>query len=186
VRSYQASVRRNLKDGLNVKIRRWDTWSGRKQDPPKSGMLQSQSGFKRWGIIEELNNGKKLLLDFDNGGNHDVLCPKCSGVRARCPTRSRLRIHPNAVPCPPLASLVHTTGLSVQWVRWDRTRHGWHAVVKIRQKLKLAEVIACQAILGSDRDRERLNITRCLSLRLHPSAYWEKRANILYSRKVQL
>ena len=85
----------------------------------------------------------------------------------------------------PIQSLAHTLGLSVSWVRWDRTAHGWHVVIKVREKLTLAETIAAQAILGSDPARERLNLARCISLRKKPSKYWEARANILYSRKAE-
>ena len=88
-------------------------------------------------------------------------------------------------PCLSINSLAHTLGLRVQFIRWDKTAHGWHVVIKVREKLTLAETIAAQAILGSDPARERLNLARCLSLRKRPSKYWEARANILYSRKAE-
>lgn len=110
----------------------------------------------KFGVIEEYHEAGKIMCDYD-------------------------------MPAPPkvaLQSLAHTLGLTVGWVRWDRTRRGWHLIVRFHQALTLAETIAAQAILGSDRARERLNLARAISLRLHPSKYWERRANILYSRKI--
>lgn len=89
-----------------------------------------------------------------------------------------------SIPNPPLQSLAHTLGLKIVWQRWDRTKRGWHLTVKVRQKLTLAEIVCCQALLGSDPARERLNLARAISLRLHPSKFWQARANILYRRKV--
>lgn len=114
--------------------------------------------FRVWGVIEELHEPDKIMCDFDS----------------------------KVPPTPPLHSLAHTLGLCVLWHRWDRTRRGWHLVIKIMQKLTPAETIACQAILGSDRARERLNLARAISIRLHPSKFWEKRINILYSRKIKV
>jgi len=91
----------------------------------------------------------------------------------------------NEAPQIPIESLCHIAGLSVEWIRWDKTEHGWHVTIQVREKLTLAETIAAQAILGSDRKREMLNLARCISLRKRPSRYWEARANILYSRKVK-
>ena len=68
----------------------------------------------------------------------------------------------------PIESLCHIAGLSVEWIRWDKTEHGWHVTIKVREKLTLAETIAAQAILGSDRKREMLNLARCISLRKRP------------------
>jgi hypothetical protein len=126
------------------------------------------------------------MCDFDDGGRHERKRPNRMAVRfilGRLHSRAlRGRID---IPNPPLQSLVHTLGLAVQWTRWDRTKHGWHLVIKLRQRLTLAEIIAAQAILGSDRARERLNLARCISIRLHPSRFWERRSNILYKRKVE-
>ena len=118
--------------------------------------------LKTWGVIEEFHESDKIMCDFDD--------PKERGRQF--------------MPCPPVQSLIHTFGLTIVWQRWDRTQHGWHLIVKIKQRLTLAEIIAAQAILGSDRNRERLNLARAISLRLHPSRFWERRANILYSRKI--
>jgi hypothetical protein len=110
----------------------------------------------KFGVIEEYHESDKLLCDFDT----------------------------ERIPGPPLQSLAHTLGLQILWQRWDRTQRGWHLVVKVKQKLTLTEVICCQTLLGSDRARERLNLARAISLRLHPSKFWEVRANILFRRKI--
>lgn len=114
--------------------------------------------FQRWGIIKEYHNPTQLLCDFDT----------------------------TEIPSPPLQSLAHTLGLKIIWQRWDRTRHGWHLIVKLRQHLQNGECIAAQSILGSDPARERLNLSRTISIRLHPSKFWEKRINLLFKRKIRI
>lgn len=75
-------------------------------------------------------------------------------------------------------------------VRYDKTRHGWHVVVHINARPPLAHVIAAQAIFGSDRKREMLNLMREEAMRRGdvPRAQ-ERLANVLFvshSRGVQL
>jgi len=120
--------------------------------------LAKRGRYFRWGVIEELHEPDKLLCDFDS----------------------------TDIPCPLVNSLVHTCGLKVRWQRWDRTRRGWHLIIKLRQHLTDGEIIACQAILGSDSARERLNIARAMSIRLHPSKFWKPRINILFKRKIKV
>lgn len=126
------------------------------------------------GVVGDVWEPGKILLDFDTRKKGEWRFQK-----VRRGKRSF------AVPSPPLASLAHTLGLKIEWVELERTSHGWHMIVKSRQHLTLAETIAAQAILGSDRARERLNLARAISCRLHPSRFWESRANILYARKIQ-
>jgi hypothetical protein len=121
--------------------------------------------------------------DNDKGYTSSTLRRKRKDNRLR-DDKLRTQNRANEAPEIPLESLCHITGLSVRWVRWDRTQNGWHVVIKVSQKLTLSETIAAQAILGSDRKREMLNLARCISIRKRPSRYWEQRANILYEKKL--
>lgn len=114
--------------------------------------------IRYWGIISHLHRPDQLLLDFDCGKD---------------------------IPCPPLNSLAHTCGFRVRWQEWNRTRRGWHLIVRLREKLTDGEIIAAQAILGSDLARERLNLSRAISIRLRPSKFWRRRINLLFQKKVR-
>lgn len=119
--------------------------------------LKRAGRFSRWGKIKEFNAPDKILCDFDTPD----------------------------VPRPAIFSLCRTIGVCVEFVRFDRTRRGWHCVIKLRQKLTNAERIAASAILGSDPARARLDLCRAISIRLYPSKFWEKRISVLFERKVR-
>ena len=72
--------------------------------------------------------------------------------------------------------------LTVEWVRTDRTRRGYHVVVRVRQRVALARAVTLQAILGSDWKREAFNSARVLSGARHVPAFWRRRLNVLYTR----
>jgi hypothetical protein len=91
--------------------------------------------------------------------------------------------------CPHLRSLWVTSrilGLRPIFIRFDRTRRGWHIVIRLeRRKGKNGgftplEKVALQAVFGSDVRRESLNLMRVL----HGNGK-DKRWNILYSRKLK-
>jgi hypothetical protein len=113
--------------------------------------------FKKFGLVKEYSDERLLLLDFDDGG--------------RAPTLDRLY------------SVTRTCGLKVEWVRQDRTVHGWHMVVRLRQPLQPWQTLALQAILGSDWRREAMNWARLAANPSHPAAL--RRWNILYEEKVR-
>lgn len=73
-------------------------------------------------------------------------------------------------------------GVKIKEFRIDRTRRGHHVIVRWRQKFEPAALVAMQAILGSDRNREALNLMRALSGATGKAerVSW----NILYSRKL--
>lgn len=60
-----------------------------------------------------------------------------------------------------------------------RTRHGWHVMLTVRETLEPLEVVAIQAIAGSDWRRESFNTMR---VRAWPklSRFWRARWNTLY------
>jgi hypothetical protein len=66
-------------------------------------------------------------------------------------------------------------------VRIDRTRHGYHVVIVVRQRIAFTRVVLLQAVLGSDWKRELFNSRRALAWR-HVPAFWRDRANVLYGR----
>jgi hypothetical protein len=71
----------------------------------------------------------------------------------------------------------------------ERTRHGWHVIFRVLEKLTPAETVALQSCCGSDGRREALNLMRALSLRMKRcygvTPYWRKRWNILFAGKVR-
>ena len=71
--------------------------------------------------------------------------------------------------------------LTVEWLRVDRTRHGWHVIVQVRQRVALLRLAAIQAVLGSDWKREAFNTARAVRSR-HLGPMWRHRLNILFTR----
>lgn len=76
-------------------------------------------------------------------------------------------------------------GLRPIWIRTDRTRKGWHVVIRLRQSLSNAEIVAAQAIMGSDNRREALNLMRAIAIRQRdPGPTFRDRWNLLYENKL--
>ena len=75
--------------------------------------------------------------------------------------------------------------LRAAWIRYDRTRRGWHVLIAIPAPPLLAsEVVALQAVMGSDRDREAFNLNRArLVMRGLAPRRW--RTNVLFERKLR-
>jgi hypothetical protein len=77
----------------------------------------------------------------------------------------------------------HILAIDPEWFRFDRTRHGWHLIIKMPAKLSRTAQVALQAVLGSDPRRETLNLMRALSVR------WDKvssrRWNVLFREKLK-
>jgi hypothetical protein len=109
------------------------------------------------GVVKEYHHAKKILLDYD------------SANLGRLPGR--------------ILSVMRILGLHVQWIRYDKTQHGWHIVLDIGRSLQPAETIALQAIAGSSWEREAMNLRRVLQ---RPDKFWLRRFNILYERKLQV
>ena len=55
--------------------------------------------------------------------------------------------------------LLRLMGIEPEYIRTDRTRRGWHVIIPA-PNLSPCELIAAQAILGSDPRRESLNLFR--------------------------
>lgn len=80
----------------------------------------------------------------------------------------------------------HLCHLTVQGVGFERSRNGWHVTVVVWQRLTPAEIVASQAMLGSDWRREACNLLRVRSLSRVP-AFWRKpgRWNVFFAGKIQ-
>lgn len=64
-------------------------------------------------------------------------------------------------------------------VRFDQTRRGWHVIVAIAGEIDPCLMVAAQAVLGSDRNREMFNVMRVQRLYQQPT-FWRTRWNVLY------
>jgi len=81
--------------------------------------------------------------------------------------------------------LLHLWHMRPRFVCDIRTRRGWHRVIRLRERLTNAEIVACQVLLGSDPGREALNLMRCLSIRKDGAGdFASARWNLLFSRKL--
>lgn len=86
----------------------------------------------------------------------------------------------------PMFAVLRTIGLRPAWVRTDRTRRGWHVIIKLTRALLPAETVAVQTLLGSDSRRESLNLMRAMSVaRTNPGKFWRGRWNLLFSYKLR-
>jgi hypothetical protein len=83
-----------------------------------------------------------------------------------------------------IKALAHHCGLGVAWVRYDRTRRGWHVIIQTRQRIAPGFLVAMQAILGSDWRREMFNVQRARRLR-RVDPWWRDHWNVLYETKVR-
>jgi hypothetical protein len=73
--------------------------------------------------------------------------------------------------------------LPVAWVRFDRTRRGYHMVVRVARRVDLRRVVQLQTVLGSDWKREAFNSAR--AWRANVPAFWRRRLNVLYARHLR-
>lgn len=87
---------------------------------------------------------------------------------------------------PSLYSFLRVLGVSPKAVSYSPSKRGIHVTCIMGERLSRAELVALQAILGSDPWREILNLMRARQIRLHKKPlpkYWRQRWNILYDRK---
>jgi hypothetical protein len=108
----------------------------------------------------DFTSGKMLLLDFDGKP------PKYSALSSMFKILRSVNVRP----------------LSFCYARSNR---GWHVAIILSRKIGRLERVALQAILGSDRKRECLNLFRVLAMRgKKVSPFWEQRWNLMFIRKV--
>jgi hypothetical protein len=82
-----------------------------------------------------------------------------------------------------LMHVLRTLELKPKSAEYHRTKRGWHLAIRIREKLSPVETVGAQFALRSDRRRELLNLMRARFLD-GVSAFWRKRSNLLYERKL--
>lgn len=78
--------------------------------------------------------------------------------------------------------LLNRSGYIPRWLMEKRSRSGkgWHIVMALDPEPKTAEeVVALQAVLGSDPYREACNLQRARTLKRF-SKFWRERWNVLY------
>jgi hypothetical protein len=76
----------------------------------------------------------------------------------------------------------HLLRLTRQAMYVARTTHGWHVALAVSQTLSPAQIVAIQAIAGSDWKREAFTLMR--TRRLHRAGpYWSSRWNTLYDSR---
>jgi hypothetical protein len=125
-------------------------------------LRQGALHFDKWGHIAECNDipqGTVLFLDCDR----DALS---------LPSRKYIRWVVESLSQIPISSICYST-----------TQRGHHVIIRLAEKLKPIELVALQAILGSDSMREALNFMRARGID-SASEYWKTRWNILYDFKV--
>lgn len=79
-----------------------------------------------------------------------------------------------------LEMVVRAQRLNVICIRIDRTRHGYHLILTVSNRIGAVRLVLIQALLGSDWKREAYNSRRAI-LRGIP-AFWRERRNVLYKR----
>jgi hypothetical protein len=83
-----------------------------------------------------------------------------------------------------MVRLLGRMGYRPQWLSERRSPggRGWHVEIGIRPAPRTAmEMVAVQAILGSDRGREAYNLERARQVDAGiVSSYWAERWNVLY------
>ena len=122
----------------------------------KSGALR----FEKFGLIDAVSDypqGHACFMDYDK----DTLLPTI----------------------PQLYSLFRVLGLRPIAVVYKKSKRGWHIVAVFPEKYKPMELVAIQAICGSDPMREALNWVRA-SQPGQLRGFWGRRWNILYSKKI--
>lgn len=77
--------------------------------------------------------------------------------------------------------LARRLGVNVRVIEYRRTRRGWHVSVQWSRSFRPIELIAIQAILGSDPFRESFNLARVLGGRASQSNRW----NLLFKEKLK-
>jgi len=76
-------------------------------------------------------------------------------------------------------------GVFPRWLRYDRTQRGWHLVLRVHKSLHPFAIVALQALLGSDLEREKFNFGRVMADANHSQGRFARaRWNILYRVKV--
>lgn len=114
--------------------------------------------------MSDASNPRHLLLDFD--------CYRDKRGRVDGPSLATLHLR------------LRILGIEVAAIRYKRSNSkGWHVLIVLVHPLRPAEIVACQCVLGSDLQREQLNLMRVLHMK-NADAHFRHRWNILFGRKL--
>lgn len=109
--------------------------SARRLDDTRPG--DQRGALKPWGEIKTRGDSRTLLCDFDD---------------PRPPTLARLW------------RVLGRIGVRPIYIAYDRSHSGcWHVRVRLNIALTSGEIVAAQALLGSDPQRERYNLMRVIA-----------------------
>lgn len=123
---------------------------GRKTSAPTARKLLTASD--EWGLVKREHVAGITLCDYDEPAQPPALTDIW-----------RLAARLDMIP---------------EWCEYDRTRHGWHLIIRWDRELSPAETVCIQLLLGSDANRETFNLQRVLTGDINP------RWNILFHRKL--
>jgi len=74
-------------------------------------------------------------------------------------------------------------GWRAEWIEYHRSRRGWHVQVAVPGRVSPVAVVAVQAVMGSDRNREAFNLARARMIESgRAPRSW--RYNVLFERKL--
>lgn len=89
----------------------------------------------------------------------------------------------------PIFTVLRMVGLKPAGaIQLERTAHGWHVTIPLRENLSPAEMVALQLCLGDDQRRGALNLMRARAIGKRCNGvtpYWERRWNILFAGKLK-
>lgn len=97
--------------------------------------MQSESRRREWGIVKARGDSRSIFCDYDT---------------ARPPSLARIW------------RVLARIGARPRFIAYDRTARGWHVRIRINIRLTSGEIVAAQALLGSDPKRERYNLARVI------------------------
>lgn len=95
----------------------------------------AESRRREWGAIKVRGDARTLLCDYD---------------QPRPPTLARVW------------RILGRINVRPVFIAYDRTARGWHLRVRVAVALTSGEIVAAQALLGSDPKRERYNLARVI------------------------
>lgn len=133
-------------------------------------VLASLDRFRPWGEIEEYGRKDSTYCDYDRHGKNETT--------AQWEDRIGLwRVW----------KLSRRIGTSPKWVRYDATRCGVHVVTRWNRNFDPAIIVAMQAVLGSDLERESFNLARVIAESDYGGQHRKEAArwNILYRMKLK-
>jgi hypothetical protein len=78
-----------------------------------------------------------------------------------------------------LARIARMIGSKIESVCYRKTVRGWHVIIHWNRRFKPIELVALQAVLGSDGQREAYNLARVLSGKAR-----NRRWNLLFEEKL--